>query len=68
MELPGQYLKYFADEKMRAKGDALSFDFDRDPATLARARRIYDANGLTQRNAWLPLRSGRDGSRWRVAA
>ena len=44
MELPSQFLKYFVDEKIRAKGDALSFDFDRDPATLARARRIYDAS------------------------
>jgi hypothetical protein len=49
MELPGQYLKYFVDEKMRAKGDALSFDFDRDPATLARARRIYDATSVDLR-------------------
>ncbi|HLW81344.1 MAG TPA: tannase/feruloyl esterase family alpha/beta hydrolase [Candidatus Acidoferrales bacterium] len=46
MELPGQFLKYFVDEKIRAKGDALSFDFDRDPATLARARRIYDATSV----------------------
>jgi feruloyl esterase len=49
MELPGQYLKYFVDEKVRAKGDALSFDFDRDPATLARARRIYDATSVDLR-------------------
>ena len=42
-DMPGQYLKYFVDEKMREKGDALSFDFDRDPATLDRARKIYDA-------------------------
>jgi feruloyl esterase len=46
MELPGQYLKYFVDEKVRAKGDALSFDFDHDPPTLARARRIYDATSV----------------------
>ena len=49
MELPGQYLKYFVDEKVRAKGDALSFDFNRDPATLARARRIYDATSVDLR-------------------
>jgi Tannase and feruloyl esterase len=49
MELPGQYLKYLVDEKVRAKGDALSFDFDRDPATLARARRIYDATSVDLR-------------------
>ena len=34
---------------MRDKGDALSFDFDRDPATLARARRIYDATSVDLR-------------------
>ena len=49
LELPGQYLKYFVDEKMRGKGDALSFDFDRDPVTLARARRIYDATSFDLR-------------------
>jgi feruloyl esterase len=45
-DLPGQYLKYFVDEKMRDHGDALTFDFDHDPATLARAQRIYDATSL----------------------
>ena len=49
MDLPGQYLKYLADEKMRGKGDALSFDFDRDSASLARARRIYDASSVDLR-------------------
>ena len=49
MDLPKQYLRYFVDEKMREKGDALSFDFDRDPATLARARRIYDATSVDLR-------------------
>ena len=43
MELPEQYLRYFVDENVRPTGDALHFDFDRDPATLARSRRIYDA-------------------------
>lgn len=47
--LPAQYLKYLVDEKMRAHGDALSFDFDRDPATLDRARKIYDATSLDLR-------------------
>jgi feruloyl esterase len=37
------------DEKMRAKGNALSFDFDHDPVTLARARRIYDATSFDLR-------------------
>ena len=40
LDLPWQYLRYFVDEKMKQKGDALSFDFDRDPATLDRAREI----------------------------
>jgi len=46
MDLPWQFLRYFVDEKMREKGDALSFDFDREPATLDRARRIYDATSF----------------------
>src|SRR5215469_13343163 len=49
MDLPGQYLKYLADEKIRERGDALSFDFDRDPMTLARARRVYDATSVDLR-------------------
>jgi feruloyl esterase len=49
MDLPGQYLKYLADEKLREHGDALSFDFDRDPMTLGRARRIYDATSVDLR-------------------
>jgi hypothetical protein len=49
MDLPRQFLRYFVDEKMRDEGDALSFDFDRDPATLARARRIYDATSVDLR-------------------
>ena len=48
-DMAGQYLKYFLDEKAREKGDALSFDFDRDPATLDRARRIYDATSVDLR-------------------
>jgi len=48
-DLPGQYLKYFVDEKMRKQGDALSFDFDHDPVGLDRARRIYDANSFDLR-------------------
>jgi feruloyl esterase len=34
---------------MREKGDALSFDFNHDPATLDRARRIYDATSVDLR-------------------
>jgi len=49
LELPGQYIKYLADEKIRANADALTFDFDRDPSTLARARKIYDATSFDLR-------------------
>jgi feruloyl esterase len=49
LELPGQYGKYLLDEKIRQNEDALTFDFDRDPATLARARRIYDATSFDLR-------------------
>ena len=49
MEMPGQYLGYFVDEKRRENVGALKFDFDRDPATLARARRIYDATSFDLR-------------------
>ena len=38
-----QFVKYLADAKPRASGDPLKFNFDKDPATLARARKIYDA-------------------------
>jgi feruloyl esterase len=38
-----QYFKYLVDAKVRSGAGALSFDFDRDPQTLSRARRIYDA-------------------------
>jgi feruloyl esterase len=49
MELPGQYVKYLVDEKRRENVDALNFDFEREPATLARARRIYDATSFDLR-------------------
>ena len=48
-DLPAQYMKYFSDERTRQHGDALSFDFDRDPPTLVRARRIYDASSVDLR-------------------
>jgi feruloyl esterase len=50
MELPAQYGKYLLDEKIRKNEDALSFDFDRDPATFTRARRIYDATSFDLRD------------------
>jgi Tannase and feruloyl esterase len=43
LALPAQYERYLADEKTRDNVDPLKFDFDRGPATLARARKIYDA-------------------------
>ena len=49
LDLPWQYLRYFVDEKMREKGDTLSFDFNHDPATLDRARRIYDSTSVDLR-------------------
>ena len=42
-DLPGQFERYFVDEKPRTIVDPLQFDFDREPATFARSRRIYDA-------------------------
>jgi len=48
-DLPRQYLRYFVDEKVRDHGDALSFDFDRDPGSLGRSRKIYDATSFDLR-------------------
>jgi len=42
-ELPGEFERYFVDERVREIADPLKFDFDREPATFARSRRIYDA-------------------------
>jgi hypothetical protein len=49
LELPGIFLRYLSDEKIRTNVDPLKFDFDRDPATLTRARRIYDATSTDLR-------------------
>jgi feruloyl esterase len=43
LRVADQYLKYLADPTMRPHVDPLTFDFDRDPATLSRARALYDA-------------------------
>jgi hypothetical protein len=43
------FLRYLADEKIRTNVDPLKFDFDSDPATLTRARRIYDATSTDLR-------------------
>jgi feruloyl esterase len=47
--LPGQFLGYLVDATVRQNVDALTFNFDRDPATLARSRRIYDATSFDLR-------------------
>lgn len=49
LELPGQHMRYLADARIREHADALHFDFDRDPATLGRSRRIYDATSFDLR-------------------
>jgi len=49
LELPAQHAGYLADAKVRSNIGALSFDFDRDPATFARSRRIYDATSVDLR-------------------
>ncbi len=38
-----QFLRYMADPTVRKDVDPLKFDFDRGPASLARARKVYDA-------------------------
>ena len=49
LDLPAQHAGYLADEKVRHNINAFSFDFDRDPATLSRSRRIYDATSFDLR-------------------
>jgi tannase/feruloyl esterase len=44
-----QFLRYLADATPRQQADPLKFDFDRHPATLERARRIYDATSFDLR-------------------
>jgi hypothetical protein len=48
-QISHQYQSYLADEKPRKNVDPLKFDFDKDPATLARSRRIYDATSYDLR-------------------
>jgi Tannase and feruloyl esterase len=43
LRVADQYLKYLADPTVRRNVDPLTFDFDQDPATLTRARELYDA-------------------------
>jgi feruloyl esterase len=42
-QLHDQFLKYMADPTVRKDVDPLKFNFDTGPATLARARTLYDA-------------------------
>jgi hypothetical protein len=49
MDIPAQFLGYLADVSVRHNVGALTFDFDRDPATLARSRLIYDATSFDLR-------------------
>lgn len=44
-----QFLRYMADPTVRTQGDPLKFDFDRDPASLDRARALYDATSTDLR-------------------
>jgi hypothetical protein len=41
--LHDQFLRYMADPTVRKDVDSLKFDLDRGPASLARARKLYDA-------------------------
>ena len=42
-DLPLEFERYFVDERVRNVVDPLAFDFDLEPATFSRSRRIYDA-------------------------
>lgn len=48
-QLSSQFLKYMADPTARRGVDPLTFNFDRDPATLDRARKLYDATSFDLR-------------------
>src|SRR4029077_1447579 len=52
-----QVLRYLADPTPRKQVTPLTFNFDRDPATLARARSIYDATSYDLRT--LKARGGK---------
>jgi len=49
MELPAQHGRYLAGAPVRRNIDALAFDFDSEPATLSRSRKIYDATSFDLR-------------------
>jgi feruloyl esterase len=47
--LHDQFIRFMADPTVRASGDPLTFDFDKGPATLARARALYNADSFDLR-------------------
>jgi feruloyl esterase len=47
--LHDQFLRYMADPTVRKGIDPLTFDFDRHPASLARAKKLYDATSYDLR-------------------
>jgi tannase/feruloyl esterase len=47
--LADQFLKYMADPTVRTGVDAVTFDFDRDPSSLERAKKLYDATSYDLR-------------------
>ena len=47
--LHDQFMRFMADPSVRADGDPLTFDFDKGPQTLARARTLYNADSFDLR-------------------
>lgn len=47
--LHDQFMRFMADPSVRQGVDPLKFDFDRDPQSLARARKLYDATSYDLR-------------------
>jgi hypothetical protein len=47
--LAEQFLRYMADPTVRTGVDVMTFDFDRHPPSLARARKLYDATSYDLR-------------------
>jgi hypothetical protein len=47
--LHDQFLRYMADPTVRKDVDPMKFDVNRDPASLARARKLYDATSFDLR-------------------
>jgi hypothetical protein len=67
-ELYEATLRYLADPQPRHGVDPLKFNFDRDPATLARARKLYETTSYDLSRVKDPRRKGSDvagACRWR---